>query len=103
MTKLPEWRRDGWRPNGPGLCICPHCGARVSTNALGRNSHLKACPTLKRQEQAREAQRASSAGTRSKATACGSASAANTTTSKVSPSRPPPRAPGLAVTDGWQT
>jgi hypothetical protein len=59
MAKLPEWRREGWRPNGPGLCNCPHCGARVTTNALGRNSHLQACSALKRQEQAREAQRAS--------------------------------------------
>ena len=46
MSKLPSWMRDGWKPNGPGLCNCPHCGALVSTNALARHSHVQACPGL---------------------------------------------------------
>ncbi len=39
MSKLPEYVREGWRRNGPGLCRCPTCGAIVTTNALGRASH----------------------------------------------------------------
>ena len=41
--KLPEYIREGWRPNGPGNCRCPKCGATVTTNALGRASHRQAC------------------------------------------------------------
>jgi hypothetical protein len=37
-----QYLKDGWRPNGPGRCICPHCRATVSTNALARARHK--CP-----------------------------------------------------------
>lgn len=43
MSKLPEWRREGWRPAGPGACRCPDCGTTVPTNALARASHARAC------------------------------------------------------------
>lgn len=39
MTKTPEWRRQGYLPNGPGCCICPKCKATISTNALARAAH----------------------------------------------------------------
>lgn len=43
MTRFPEYLREGWRTAGPGGCRCPHCGATVTTNALGRASHRQAC------------------------------------------------------------
>lgn len=46
MSRLPQYIRQGWRPAGPGGCRCPHCGASVTTNALGRESHRRACPGL---------------------------------------------------------
>lgn len=58
MSRRPEYLRDGFRPAGPGGCRCPHCGATVTTNALGRASHLRACPALKAQRE-RVAQRKS--------------------------------------------
>lgn len=61
MAKLPEWRREGWRANGTGLCNRPHCRARVSTNALGRRAHLEGCPALKAKREAQALQRASTA------------------------------------------
>lgn len=38
-SKLPQWRKDGWTPNGPGKCKCPRCGRTCSTNALARSTH----------------------------------------------------------------
>jgi len=32
-----------WTPNGPGRMTCRHCGKNVSTNALARAAHEKAC------------------------------------------------------------
>ena len=43
MAKIPEYRREGWRSNGPGNCNCPKCGKVVSTNALGRAAHRRGC------------------------------------------------------------
>lgn len=43
MAKLPKWVRDGWRRNGPGHANCPDCRKLVSTNALARASHIRAC------------------------------------------------------------
>jgi hypothetical protein len=40
---LPEWRREGWRPAGPGQCRCPDCGTAVSTNAFARATHKRVC------------------------------------------------------------
>lgn len=39
MSRVPEYRRWGYRPNGPGRCICPKCNATISTNALARAQH----------------------------------------------------------------
>lgn len=61
MAKRPQYQVDGWRPNGPGLCSCPHCHDRVTTNALGRASHLRGCRVLLAKEAEREAQQASTA------------------------------------------
>jgi len=38
----PQYLQQGWRPNGPGRCICPHCRTTVSTNAMARARHR--CP-----------------------------------------------------------
>lgn len=38
-ARLPQYIRDGWKKSGPGGCLCPHCGSRVSTNALARAAH----------------------------------------------------------------
>lgn len=43
MATMPQWRKEGWRPLGPGYCSCPHCGQRCSTNALGRAAHQRSC------------------------------------------------------------
>lgn len=37
-----QYIKEGWRPNGPGRCICPGCRSTVSTNALARARHK--CP-----------------------------------------------------------
>lgn len=44
----PVWQAEGWRANGPGGCVCPGCGRRVSTNALARRAHAKGCEKLHR-------------------------------------------------------
>lgn len=44
MSGLPKYIRDGWRRNGPGLCICPRCGGVVPTNTLARASHRNSEP-----------------------------------------------------------
>lgn len=48
MARLPEYILEGWRPAGPGGCRCPKCGATVSTNALARASHQRACTKRKK-------------------------------------------------------
>ncbi len=46
----PVWRKEGWAPGGPGRCVCPACGEKVSTNALARASHTKQCALRRRNE-----------------------------------------------------
>jgi hypothetical protein len=53
MSRYPEYRREGWRTAGPGLCRCPHCGTAVTTNALGRASHIRSCKGLEQMRAAR--------------------------------------------------
>lgn len=55
----PVWRREGWRPNGPGLCICPYCYSSVSTNALARAAHIrgKRCWQIQVEREERERKR----------------------------------------------
>ncbi len=32
-----------FRPAGPRQVVCVHCGKRLSSNALGKAAHLRAC------------------------------------------------------------
>lgn len=63
MAKLPSYISEGWRPNGPGNCRCPDCSATVTTNALGRAAHARAC-YAKRMDLAATARRAREAAER---------------------------------------
>lgn len=56
--KRPEYQREGWRPAGPGGCRCPKCGATVTTNALGRASHRRACQGWQAERAAAEQRKA---------------------------------------------
>jgi hypothetical protein len=53
VSRRPEYQREGWRPAGPRHCRCPHCGATVTTNALGRASHLRGCKKLREKKEQR--------------------------------------------------
>ncbi len=39
MSKLPEFMKLGYRPNGPGRIFCQYCNRTISSNALARSSH----------------------------------------------------------------
>lgn len=41
--RRPLYQIEGWRPAGRGFCICPGCGAKVSTMARARRMHEKRC------------------------------------------------------------
>jgi hypothetical protein len=41
-NRNPQFLKEGWRPHGPGKCVCPNCGSICSTNAMARARHV--CP-----------------------------------------------------------
>lgn len=47
-----------WRPNGPRAITCQDCGKTVSSNALARASHERACLGSHDARRAQEAARA---------------------------------------------
>lgn len=57
MSKLPAWYRAGFRRNGPGQLNCGACGKRVSSNALARAAHAKACTGSYEARKAKEQKR----------------------------------------------
>lgn len=43
LAGMPVWLAEGFSPAGPGRCRCPKCSRVVTTNALGRHSHVAKC------------------------------------------------------------